>query len=291
MGMNNRLLRPRQTIHAEAADWANRVRTNGGTVSGSTLSAVDKFVKSIYAAGIRDRFYRLNLFCGDSNASLNAVRTPLFRGPALSGTQYGNTTDTNVSFVQGDYAETGSTGGLNGNGTTKYLQTGLNPFDAGLAETDFHTGGYFNAVINTSGTFIGCINSTAQRGVIFHPAFQTLGMYVRFGGLSNSGIENGSLSARNGFLLGVRRPEGVGFRNGSNIGATSTTTGSLAWNASSASPALFVFGRNDAQATPSPTPFAGRCQGYSIGKSFTDQQAASFHTAMQAFQTALSRNA
>jgi hypothetical protein len=53
------------------------------------------------------------------------VRTPLYRGPSLGGTQYGNALDTNNNFVQGDYAETGATGGLKGNGSSKYLDTGL----------------------------------------------------------------------------------------------------------------------------------------------------------------------
>ena len=288
MAMNPKLLRPKASgVHPEAAAWRTAVVANGGSVSGTTLSAVDKFCKAIDTAGIRDRLYRVNLFCGNS---LSAALVPVFRGPSRTGTQYGNATDTNANFVSGDYNETGSSGGLNGNGTTKYLETGLNPYSAGLAETDFHTAGYFKDALNASGVFIGCVNSNASKGVIFHPAYLTLGMYVRFGGLSNSGIENGSLSARNGFLLGVRRPGGVGFRNGSNINATSVTTGSQAWASASDSPALFVFARNDVQATPTPLPFAGRCQAYSIGKSVTDQQAASFHTAMQSFQTALSRN-
>jgi hypothetical protein len=279
---------PPSASNADAQDWINRVYANGGTVSTSTAAAVNTFCNDIDTAGIRDRFYRLNLFCG---TGLNAVLVPLYRGPSRSGTQFGDTTDTNNGpFVSGDYVETGSTGGLNGNGTSKFLATGLNPFDAGMVETDFHTSGYFRESINTSGVFIGCVNSAAQRGVIFHPAFQTLGMYVRFGGLSNSGIENGTLSTRSGFLLGVRRPGGAGFRNGANINATSITTGSLAWNASSASPALFVFNRNDQQAVPSNQYFNGRSQAYSIGLSMTDQQAADFHTAMQAFQTALTRN-
>jgi len=286
--MSPRLLRPISTTHPEAQAWRNAVIANGGTVSGSTLNAVSRFCRSIDAAGIRDRFYRLNLFCG---TGLNAALVPLYRGPSLGGTQYGNTTDTNNGpFVSGDYAETGASGGLNGNGSSKSLATGLNPFDAGLAETDFHTSGYFREAINTPGVFIGCVNSTAQRGVIFHPAFQTLGMYVRFGGLSNSGIENGTLSERSGLLLGVRRPGGAGFRNGANINAASVTTSSLAWNDSSASPALFVFARNDQQAVPSFQYFTGRSQAYSIGRSMTDQQAADFHTAMQALQTALTRN-
>jgi len=289
MPMSPRLLRPRASgVHPEAASWSARVVANGGTVSGSTLIAVNNLCRSIDAAGIRDRFYRLNLFCG---TGLSAALVPLYRGQSSTATQHGSTTDTNTGpFVSGDYTETGATGGLNGNGTTKYLATGLNPFSAGLAETNFHAAGYFKDIINSSGVFIGCVNSVATRGVVFHPAFQTLGMYVRFGGLSNSGVENGTLSARNGLLLGVRRPGGAGFRNGANINATSVTTGSLAWAASTDSPALFVFARNDTQASPSLQAFSGRCQGYSIGLGMTDTQAADYHNAMQTFQTALSRN-
>jgi hypothetical protein len=288
MAMNPKLLRPRSTIHPEAAAWATRVVANGGSVSGTTLSAVSKFCASISAAGIRDRFFRLNLFCGNS---LSAALVPVFRGQSLGGTQYGNTTDTNNGpFVGGDYTETGASGGLNANGTTKYLATGFNPYSAGLAETDFHTAGYFRDAINTSGVFIGCVNSNATKGVLYFPAFQTLGMYVRFGGILNSGIENGSLSSRNGLLLGVRRPGGAGFRNGTNINATSVTSGSQAWSSASDTPALFVFARNDAQAVPALSAFTGRSQAYSIGLGMTDAQTLSYYNAMQSFQTALSRN-
>lgn len=109
-------------LHPDARDWAARVTTNGGSVSAATLSAVSTFCAAISAAGIRDRFYRLNLFCGNSDSSLNAVRTPLYRGPTLTGTQLGNATDTNNSFVAADYSE-GT--GLKGNGSTKFLNTGL----------------------------------------------------------------------------------------------------------------------------------------------------------------------
>jgi hypothetical protein len=281
-----------QVSNADAQSWINRVYINGGSVSSSTAAAVNTFCDAIdYGVGgvsIRDRFYRLNLFCG---TGLNACLVPLYRGQSLGGTQYGNTTDTNVGpFVVGDYAETGASGGLNANGTSKYLATGLNPYDAGLAETDFHVSGYFRESQNTSGIFIGCINSSAQRGVIFHPAYQTAGMYVRLGGITNSGIENGTLSSRNGHLLGVRRPGGVGFKDGANINATSVTTGSFAWGASADSPSLYVFARNDVTASPSLAYYAGRSQAYSIGKGMTDAQAAAYYTAMQAFQTALGRN-
>jgi hypothetical protein len=110
-----------QVSNADAQDWVNRVYANGGTVSTSTATAVNSFCNDIDAAGIRDRFYRLNLFAG---TGLNAALVPVYRGDSLGGTQYGNTTDTNVGlFVSGDYAETV---GLTGNGTSKYLNTGFN---------------------------------------------------------------------------------------------------------------------------------------------------------------------
>lgn len=109
-----------QVSNADAQDWVNRVYTNGGTVSASTASAVNTFCNAIDSAGIRDRFYRLNLFCG---SNLNAALVPLYRGPSRTGTQYGNTTDTNNGpFVAGDYAESS---GLKGNQSSKYLDTGV----------------------------------------------------------------------------------------------------------------------------------------------------------------------
>lgn len=112
-----------QVSNADAQDWVNRVYTNGGTASASTASAVNTFCNAIDAAGIRDRFYRLNLFCG---TGLNAALVPLYCGQSRTGTQYGNTTDTNNGpFVSGDYAETGATGGLKGNASSKYLNTGV----------------------------------------------------------------------------------------------------------------------------------------------------------------------
>lgn len=127
MAMNNRLMRPvtaadvsaAVTYHPEALAWQDAVVANGGSV-GSSLPAVSDFCDAIDAAGIRDRFLRVNLVCG---ANLAAARTPLYRGPSPSGTQYGNAIDTNVGpFVEFDY---GQSVGLSGDGFSKCLDTGL----------------------------------------------------------------------------------------------------------------------------------------------------------------------
>ena len=123
-----------QAANADAQNWIDRVYQNGGTVSSATAAAVNTFCDAIASAGIRDRFYRLNLFCG---SNLNSALVPLYRGPSLGGTQYGGATDTNVGglFVSGDYNETvGLTpsGGVDAN-STKYLNTGFSPSD--IADT------------------------------------------------------------------------------------------------------------------------------------------------------------
>lgn len=114
-------LKTARSQHADATNWLTRVTAAGGTVSASTLAAVSTFAYAIETAGIRSSFTRLNLFCGNS---LTSALVPLYTSSTTGGTAVGNTTDTNVNFVSGDYSETT---GLAGNGTTKYLRTGVTP--------------------------------------------------------------------------------------------------------------------------------------------------------------------
>jgi hypothetical protein len=281
MGMSGALLRPKTSGHPEALAWRSAVIANGGTVSASTMTAVTTFCRSIDAAGLRDRFYRLNLFCG---TGLEAVLVPLYRGPSRTGTQYGNTTDTNGNFVLADYVETGSSGGLTGNGSNRHLATGLVPFNAGMTEQNYHNSGYFNATLNTNGEFI---SAAGTRTAAFFPAFSTNGMFARFGGAANSGLENATLAARNGHLIGSRSGgAGVGYRNGVNLASGANTSSSQPF-ATDQPPGLFVFARN-AAGTPS-TYFTGRACMYSVGIQFTDAQALAFYNAVQAFQASLGR--
>ena len=108
------------TIHHEALDWATRASANGGTISTTTIRAVSEFCRDIEKAQIRSAMYRVNLFCG---GNLSGCLVPLYRGPTFGGTNFGGATDTAVNFVSGDFIETGTGGGLKGNGVNKYLRT------------------------------------------------------------------------------------------------------------------------------------------------------------------------
>jgi len=298
MAMSPRLLRPRSTVHPEAADWAARVVDNGGTV-GTSLPAVSEFCRAIDAAGIRGRFYRLNLFCG---TGLNAALVPLYRGPSLSGTQYGNTTDTNNGPFVGvgtDYAETGATGGLLGNGTSKYLDTGFDAAAAGLTKASVHMAAVWPAYAHPAGGnwfALSIVNSAVNERFFINP-FANSNPTTDV--LSVLGQSNPSLSYQIAATNGATIPGGLwtASRTAANAfalyeGATSRASSSTGIG-SQALPttAMTVFvrwnGTNDVNAFFG---YAGiRLRGYSVGLGMTAQQVADYNTAMTAFQSAMGR--
>ena len=268
--------------NADAADWIKRVEANSGSVSTATANAVTTFCNAIDAAGIRDKFYRLNLFCG---TGLNACLVPLYRGPSLSGTQYGNTTDTNNGpFVGDDYAETGASGGLLGNGTSKYLNTGFNVSSLPAAD-DCHLSSYIRGTQDIASV-------RALIGTLFDGFSERYRIFL-------SGLTVGSYYITT--ELGLANQAGIGSRpnaNGGLILASRTSTTSLtlyddavyiaanpaSTSATTADVPFFVFARNG------PTEFYnGLMAGYSIGAGMSSDDVTAYYTAMNTFQTALSR--
>jgi hypothetical protein len=288
MSMSPRLLRPRATgFHPEAQVWRNAVVEGGGSVSTATLKAVSDFCKAIDQASIRSKFRRLNLFCGTSDASLVAVRTPLYRGESRTGTQYGNTLDTNVNFVEGDYAETGASGGLLGNGSSKYLNTGFNVSDLPGA-ANCHIASYIRGTQDIA-------SARTLLGVLFNSVTDRYRLFLQLSGSSapNYGIQTelGKAVAvsvvnrtnTNGGLILASRTSTTSlslYDDGVSLATTATSTAET----TGASP-FFVFARNG------PTEYYnGRMAAYSIGAGLSDAEATSYYTALNTFQTALSRN-
>jgi hypothetical protein len=290
--MSARLLRPRSTgFHPEAQAWRNAVIANGGTVSGSTLTAVSNFCRSIDAAGIRDRFYRLNLFCGNG---LSAALVPLYRGQSRTGTQFGNTTDTNTNFVSGDYVETGATGGLKGNAVNKSLNTGVTISDAPaqtaslsayaksmeisgsniahiLVGTLFDAAGFLGVVLNAYWNF-----STAQRRADFVGATATAVPSYASPSITASFL---SASHTGGTTYAL-------YENGEEKGSATATIGSASTNTFR----YRVFARGFTGDAPVAWTAARMCS-YHIGTTMTAAQHIALYDATQAFQTALGRQA
>jgi hypothetical protein len=100
-------------LNALATDWASRVVTNGGAApSGGTVTAISDFCDALDTSGLTSLLFGVCCFVPDS---LIAAITPLIVGT-------GHDPWTNMGpFVSGDL----SVNGLKGDGSTKYLMTGL----------------------------------------------------------------------------------------------------------------------------------------------------------------------
>ena len=263
---------PPTASNADAQAWINAVYANGGAVSTATAAAVNTFATSIESAGIRDRFYRLNLFAG---SNLSAALVPLYRGPSLGGTQTGNVTDTNVGpFVSGDYSETV---GLTSNSDTKHLRTGLN-----LNAMDAFTTGHYMAAIG------------AYPGAVAYPIGAVDGsdryiMQIRtdrafWGSTTGSSPASNNLISANAMAV-ITRESATAltlYNNSTSVGSVATSTTPVGGNAE-----VYVY-RTDEIVGSFPA-YVGNMRAYSIGRAMTSTQVASLYTAMQSLQTALGR--
>jgi hypothetical protein len=268
---------------ADADDWASRVTTNGGSVSTDTMTAMYKFCMAIAAAGARDRFIRLNMFAGTGLAS---CLVPLYRGRSRTGTQYGNTTDTNSNFVSGDYTETGSSGGLAGSrAATKRLDTGV--ACSTFSGFNFHASAY--EIVGSDTTYdssLGAWNTAANAG--FYVG--TSDVVTKY----EASVVNNGLQATQTAIAGHYIFTQTGNRVGFLLGAGTQLTASYAGGAnlisdwSSVTWSITVYTLQQGSASYA-NYSSSRLGSYSFGLSMTAAQASAFYAAMQAFQTSLGR--
>jgi hypothetical protein len=283
-----------QVSNADAQDWINRVYANGGTVSASTAAAVNQFCVDIEAASIRDRFFRLNLFCG---TGLNACLVPLYRGQSLGGAQFGGTTDTNVGglFASGDYSETL---GLLGNGSSKWLNTGFLGGTAGLTTSSVHLSAVWPTFTQggSANTFpLAMINAAASERHWINVNSDTTPTTNVNAFLGQSGSNNAvnTISSSNG---GVSIPGGLWLASRVSVSDLRLYLGNTERAAQTASigsatlstEALSVFGRWNG--TAASLFFGQRMMSYSVGLGMSGPQSAAFSTAVTNFNAAMGRS-
>ena len=281
--MSPRTLRPRQTLHPEAANWAARVVANGGSV-GSSLSAVSKFCVDIDKASLRSKFYRLSLLCGDN---LLAALVPLYRSTAMGGTVLGLAKDENVGFVSGDYTLTGSLVGDSVAG--KHLRCNDRPFSTMFPAGNDRQAGHMCCA------FTG-LSSTA--------------VDVFLGIKTNGSGENFSLEGRVGFARGqawgtrtanytaanANRNIIINTRNAGvhtvYVGGSSVGTSAGASTTVDTNSRFAVYGSGSvAGGDGVAVSFTGRIYAYSLGDGLTSTEAAAYNTALTTFLDSIGRTA
>src|ERR1035437_631247 len=174
------------TIDPLVTSWTYRVVNNGGAApSNNTNTALSIFMRSLYDTDIYKKMIVVNPLVPDS---LIASLTPLIL-------VNGNSLWTNNSFVSGDL----TVNGLTGNGTTKYLKTGIlasnvyssvndngltvyvssgsngNHYDVGTYQSNTQ----FNELRSDMGgsTSYDCYNSSTGRLILTTPTTLGIGFY------------------------------------------------------------------------------------------------------------------
>lgn len=252
---------------------------NGGTASAGTLSAMNAFCNSIDSAGLRDKFYRLNLFCG---SNLTSCLLPIYFGRRWNSFPYGFANgDRNFNFIANDYTESGTSGGLLGDGSTKYLDTGVSLNEMGVVG---HVSCYHKGAMSTSTSNVLIRGADGTNGIGIDI---NAGINLIRGFWSPANTASFATNSGGHYLVTRTSPTNmVIYTNGSTSRGDSTNTTSVSFPISSWT--LYVFALNNVGVASSLCPT--RIQGYSAGESMTQSEANTFYGIMQTFQTALGRN-
>ena len=254
------------TINYDSSTIAfiGRVKLAGGSLSILEKNAVNQLVVDLKAYGLWDSMKAIYPMVGTSAAACaQNLKSSSFTGTFTSGWTFAST-------------------GVTGNGTSTYMNTSLNINTSLTSASSLHLSYYSrtnNTVNNT--VFMGCTDGTTQTYVM--PCFNSnTSRYV-------------SLNATGGTLTTII-PNTLGFliekrENSTNVktiknGSLISTTASTSVTKTSANVYIGAYNGNGTSFSYSSL---HECAFASIGDGLTDTQAANFYTAVQAFQTTLSR--
>jgi len=263
---------PSKRYNPETLDFQDRVLAAGGSLPVTTLDSVEKFVRDCKNAVIWDRILDCGLFVG-SNLAAALVKLKYPGG--------GQSYLTNFNFVSGDFTERGASGGLKGNGATKYLSTALAPAAAGMTPGDHHLAIYNNH--NTwAAAYYDAMGATdaASRVSLLRASGSDSNRNYLYPDNQNSGLATNISQNTSGLFCGSN---GILYRNGSVLG-----TNGAAPSGNMPNIPYFLFALNSS-GTPGAL-YDKRICFYSAGLGLTAAQAASLYNAVQALQTALGRS-
>jgi hypothetical protein len=249
---------------ADAQAFFSRVTTAGGTLTTTEQSAIITLVTSLKSAGIWTKMSALYPMVGASAAACaQNLKSGLFTGTFTAGWTYQST-------------------GVTPNGTSAYMNTGFNT-SASLVKTSAHVSFYTSTNSNAGSAYeIG--NSTNAGLTVDNTQLQNRysNNFAYFTVADNGGVISISSTDSRGFWCGTRVVNNqYFFKNGSQIATGIAGSGNLANNN------LYIGAAN---AGGTAAVFSNKqCSFASIGEGLSGTNASDFYTAVQAFQTTLSR--
>lgn len=248
------------SFDADAVAFFGRVTTAGGSLSNTEKTAVNQLVLDLKANSLWTPMKAIYPMVGASAAACSRnLKSDDFNG-----------TFTATGWT---FASTGVTP----NGTSAYMNTNLIP-NTSLLLDSVHGSSYSRTNAVQSGPLFSSEDAgTYNNGLYVWPNYSGGTISVRVNDNTSTG---GTNSSTLGFHLANRTSSSIKKYLRNDVSIVNTTVTSSALNTSSI---YLAASRNNANFTNYEQAFA------SIGDGLTDTQASNFYTAVQAFQTTLSR--
>lgn len=254
------------------ADWLayyNRVIAAGGSLTTTEQSATLQLVLDLKANSLWTPMKAIYPMVGASAAACaQNLKSSSFTGSFTSGWTFAST-------------------GVTPNGTSAYMNTGLVP-NTNLTASSSHLSYYSRTQsIVTSQLEMGCWNTGYTNGIEFgiyrDNTFITQKTYGQLNSPNSNKVE--TLNTNTQGLYTLSRTSNSSFKYYKNSSTIATNTNTVTAVAPSFN--LYIGGSNEFGTA---TAFTNRqCAFASIGDGLTDTQASNLYTAVQAFQTTLSR--
>lgn len=250
---------------ADAQAFFDRVTTAGGTLTTTEKNATNQLVLDLKSAGTWTPMKAIYPMVGASAAACaQNLKSSSFTGTFTSGWTFAST-------------------GVTPNGTSAYMNTGLN-ISSNLSLSSAHFSFYSRTNLMALVAFgtdmgdLGAYSATSTSNLRLRDNTLSGSKYFAIG--SDNGVTIAGTTSALGLNIGNQFPSNTRkyFQNGSLLAtSTLTITGTLPNNN-----VTLGMGQSNTYGT-------NQCAFASIGDGLTDTQASNFYTAVQAFQTTLSR--
>lgn len=248
------------SFDADAAAFFARVTAAGGTLSATEKSATNQLVIDLKANSLWTPMKAIYPMVGASAAACaQNLKSSSFTGTFSSGWTF-------------------ASGGVTGNATSTFMNTGFIP-SSNLTNTSGHYSIYSRTDINQTSIDLGVLSATGPtHQIILRLSGDQIYSYAN----SNMGSSITNANSLGHYIVNRNSSTNTqGFKNG-------TQVVNEAQSAGLPTEAVYIGGRN--QNGTSIIPSSREYAFASIGDGLTDTQASNLYTAVQAFQTTLSRN-